>query len=150
MDTQTEILDESENYFGYELASLNQRFFAVIVESLVLIIPLILILPGYTLGSESAYNPENIFIGIVGSAILGALFYPMWSGNIGHKILGLKVISSTDGSDKKSAFDGIIREGLKNIFGYLLIPVIWLIWDKDNQNLYDKVSKTYVVRNKKS
>ena len=49
MNTQTEILDESENYFGYELASLSQRFFAVIVESLVLLIPLILILPGYLL-----------------------------------------------------------------------------------------------------
>lgn len=145
METITENQSADELYFGYELASLNQRFFAVIIESIILAIPLLIFIPGIF---EESFNLLNIFISVILSAILGALFYPMWSGNMGHKIFGLKVISSTDGSDKKNAMDGLIREGLKSIFGNLLIPVIWLIWDKDNQNLYDKVTKTYVVKKK--
>ena len=62
--------------------------------------------------------------------------------------MGLKVISSIDGSDQNKALIGALREGLKNIFSLILIPVIWLLWDKDKQNLYDKVVKTYVVKKK--
>jgi uncharacterized RDD family membrane protein YckC len=62
--------------------------------------------------------------------------------------MGLIVISSVDGKIKKDAAAGAIREGIKAIFSYFLIPSIWLLWDDDNQNLYDKIVKTYVVKNK--
>ena len=62
--------------------------------------------------------------------------------------MGLKVISSVDGSDQKKALTGALREGLKNLFGFVLIPVIWLLWDENKQNVYDKIVNTYVVKKK--
>ncbi len=99
-------------------------------------------------GETDLYSAESILGQVVFSAILGAIFYSLWSGNLGHKLFGLKVISSVDGSDKKNALSGALREGLKYIFSFVIIPVIWLLWDENKQNLYDKVSKTYVVKKK--
>ena len=134
-------------YFGYELARRRDRFFAVIIQSIILIIPF-LILFGDSYESGDAYTFGSIVGGTIVSAILGAIFYSYWSGNLGHKILGLKVISSLDGSDQNKAMQGALREGLKNIFSLVLIPIIWLLWDENRQNLYDKVTKTYVVKKK--
>lgn len=66
--------------------------------------------------------------------------------NIGHKVMGLKVISETDGKDFKGSGEGALRETFKSIFGNFIIPCMWLLWDEKKQNLYDKVSKTLVVR----
>jgi len=86
----------------------------------------------------------QLFFGL----IVGAVFYPIFTGNLGHKIFNLKVISSESGSDYRKASDGAIREFLKYILGYLIIPMIWILWDEKNQNLYDKFTKTYVVEKK--
>jgi uncharacterized RDD family membrane protein YckC len=83
------------------------------------------------------------------AAVLGAIFYSSWSGNLGHKLLGMKVISSVDGSDQKKPAIGALREVLKNILGLFLIPSIWLLWDSNKQNLYDKIVKTIVVKKQK-
>jgi uncharacterized RDD family membrane protein YckC len=31
---------------------------------------------------------------------------------------------------------------------FLVVPVIWLLFDKKKQNLYDKITKTLVVKRK--
>lgn len=138
---------QTGKYFGYELATRRERFFAMLVETIILFILYLLFF-----GGTSINNEGNSFGSIVGatisSAIMGAIFYSMWSGNLGHKIIGLKVISSVDGSDQNKAFIGALREGLKNLFAFVLFPIIWLLWDFDRQNLYDKVLKTYVVKKK--
>lgn len=46
--------------------------------------------------------------------------------------------------------NGVIREGLKSVFSNFLIPIIWLLWDENKQNLYDKALKTIVVKKKKA
>lgn len=131
-------------YFGYELASAGQRLSARIVGSLIVFVPF-QILFGDSLGNDPfIFHALRIIVAI----LLGSIFYPRWSGNLGHKIMGLKVISAIDGSDKRDAGLGALREGLNYIFGIVIIPVIWLLWDNDKQNLYDKVVKTYVVKNK--
>ncbi|HKC67692.1 MAG TPA: RDD family protein [Bacteroidia bacterium] len=132
-----------QNYFGYQLASKGERFLAALLESLILYLPL-----AFFTGTikDSNYSASSIIINLIFSAALGAMFYSMWSGNLGHKIMRLKVISSQDGSDKRNAADGAMREGLKYVSGLLLIPIIWILWDPDNQNLYDKATKTYVVK----
>ena len=79
-------------YFGYELASRASRFFAVIIEGLILAIPILIFTEGKGLGEDN-YSSGSIIGGTIFSAILGAIFYPIWSGNLGHKIMGLKVIS---------------------------------------------------------
>jgi uncharacterized RDD family membrane protein YckC len=134
-------------YFGYKLAGRGDRFVASLVEAIILIIPMLIVF-GASYFDDDVYSFGSIVGGAVFSAILGAIFYSLWSGNLGHKIMGLKVISSVDGSDQNKALTGALREGLKNIFSLILIPVIWLLWDKDKQNLYDKVVKTYVVKKK--
>ncbi len=136
-------------YFGYELANRWQRFYAHFLGFLILIIPYLVLRNAFIDGSSDESEFFDLFLfNIMVSAILGALFYSMWSGNIGHRIMGLKVISSINGSDKKKAGAGALREILKSIFSIVIIPFIWLLWDKDNQNLYDKVAKTYVVKKK--
>ena len=81
------------------------------------------------------------------SLIIGAVLYPICMGNLGHKIFNLKVISSESGADYNKASDGAIREFLKYLSSYLIIPIIWILWDNKNQNLYDKLTKTFVVEN---
>ena len=114
--------------FGYTLASRGERLGAVLLEGIIIYLPLYFIL-----GSNSPLNRDEIFD--VGSlvfqtglaAVLGAIFYPLWSANLGHKLLGLKVISATDGSEQKNFATGALREALKSILGMFLIPSIWLL-----------------------
>lgn len=132
-------------YFGYELALRRERLFATIVEAIVISIPVLIIF-----GSDSFDNDsfDSIIGGAILSTILGAIFYPMWGGNLGHKIMGLCVISSEDGSVQNNAKAGAIREAVKSLTSWLFIPAVWLLWDDNRQNLYDKAVKTYVVKKK--
>jgi uncharacterized RDD family membrane protein YckC len=134
-------------YFGYELAKRRERLFATIIESIIIAI-LIAIFFDETIMEKDPYSFGAIISGAIISAILGAIFYSMWGGNLGHRILGLKVISAETGEIQNNAKTGAIRELLKSIFGIVIIPVIWLLWDENKQNLYDKVVKTYVVKKK--
>jgi uncharacterized RDD family membrane protein YckC len=72
----------------------------------------------------------------------------MWGGNLGHKIMGLIVISSETGEIQNNVKTGALREALKSVFSVIIIPVLWLLWDDNKQNLYDKVINTYVVKKK--
>jgi uncharacterized RDD family membrane protein YckC len=142
----------TQSHFGYVLAGRGDRFLASIIDAIGLFIILGILYVVFLDGSisnitdNSADSLRNKGISILISAISGIIFYPMWSGNIGHKVVGIKVISSVDGSDCNKAGEGLIREVLKNILTWLVIPVIWLLWDNDKQNLYDKISKTFVVK----
>lgn len=91
------------------------------------------------------FNTIELNFSIIFGLIVGAIFYPIFTGNLGHRIFGLKVISSDSGNDFKKASDGAIREMLKAVFSFLIIPIIWILWDDKNQNLYDKLTMTYVV-----
>lgn len=135
------------NCFGYELSRRRERFFAFFIQKIIIFLPISLIIYVSMDVSDPSYFVSYI-IGIVLYAIIGAMFYPMWSGNLGHKIMGLKVISSENGSDQFNAGTGVKREVLKGVFSIVIIPIIWLLWDENRQNLYDKVSKTIVVKKK--
>ena len=137
-------------YFGYELAGRGQRFFALFLQEVIIffIVVILLALSGSDFEGGNSYSFGQYIAGIIASALFGALFYSLWSGNLGHKILGLKVISAVDGSDQNKAGAGALREALKKGMSIVIIPLIWLLWDSDKQNLYDKVVKTYVVKKK--
>jgi uncharacterized RDD family membrane protein YckC len=62
--------------------------------------------------------------------------------------MGLTVISVENGEIQNNAKTGAIREVLKCVFSLVIIPDVWLLWDDNRQNLYDKVAKTYVVKKK--
>lgn len=137
----------NDKYFGYDLARRRERLFATIIEAIIIAVP-ILILFGDDISDSDPYSFGSIVGGGILSAILGAIFYPMWGGNLGHKIMGLKVISAENGEIQSNAKTGAIREALKSVFSLVFIPVVWLLWDDNRQNLYDKVVKTYVVKKK--
>ncbi len=118
---------------------------------------------------EIARDPTNILINaaiaIVLHALYGYLCYPNFKGTLGHKALNIKVINAD--RTTLDAKQGAIRELLKigpsvltnialiisaGLQGLIalgaLIYSIWLLWDEDYQNLYDKIAKTYVVVDK--
>ena len=137
---------------GYNLASKGTRFIATLTEGVIYLIIMsgIYFILGYPIRElyNSDFKLSDIGYSAIFGLIVGAIFYPLFTGNLGHRIFGLKVISSETGEDYKRSAEGAIRELLKNVLGYLIIPVIWILWDEKNQNLYDKLTKTYVVENK--
>jgi uncharacterized RDD family membrane protein YckC len=145
--TPTPQPNANDKYFGYELARRRERLLATLIEGIIIVVTFLLIF-GDLLGQSDPYSFGSIVGGAILSAILGAIFYPMWGGNLGHKIMGLKVISAENGIIQSNAKTGAIREALKSIFSIVFIPVVWLLWDDNRQNLYDKVVKTYVVKKK--
>ncbi|WP_319502963.1 helix-turn-helix domain-containing protein [uncultured Draconibacterium sp.] len=136
---------------GFTLASKGKRFLANLLETLIYSITIFIPYTIYKTPSLKEFLNENTigfeFAAIFG-LIVGAIFYPMFTGNLGHRIFGLKVISSETGDDYKKATEGAIRELLKGVFSFFIIPIIWILWDDKNQNLYDKLTKTYVVERK--
>ncbi len=143
---------KDNNFYGYNLASKGTRFLANLTEGLIYLALAtgIYFILGYPVRElfESNFEISEIGYSAIAGLIVGAIFYPIFTGNLGHKIFGLKVISSETGEDYKKSFEGAIRELLKHVLGYLIIPIIWILWDDKNQNLYDKLTKTYVVENK--
>jgi len=137
----------NDKHFGYDLARRRERLFATIIEAIIITVPLLLLF-GESINDNGLYSFESIFGYGILSAILGAIFYPMWGGNLGHKIMGLTVISVENGEIQNNAKTGAIREVLKCVFSLVIIPDVWLLWDDNRQNLYDKVAKTYVVKKK--
>ena len=132
----------SGKYFGYELASPADRLLGAIIQGIILIIIAAI------LEVNSFERSTLIFLAIIIMPILGVFSYPSWSGNLGHKIMGLKVISSKNGSDINTSGSGAKREFLNHLMGFLILPRVWLLWDNDRQNLYDKMMSTYVVKKK--
>ncbi len=143
---------KENNYFGYKLASRGSRLIASLTEGLIFLIFMmgIYFILGFSISEIFAndFNISDIGFSAISGLILGALFYPYFTGNLGHKIFGLKVISSETGEDYNKSTEGAIRELLKNVLSYLIIPIIWILWDVNNQNVYDKITKTYVVEDK--
>ena len=144
-------MNETQTH-GYKLASKGKRLIATILEGIIfeIIILVIYLIMGkyaseYWTDLDSDFEFLDVPYSLLAGIIIGAIFYPIFIGNLGHRIFNLKVISEETGEDYKKPEEGAIREGLKNVLGFLIIPSIWILWDKKNQNLYDKITKTLVV-----
>jgi uncharacterized RDD family membrane protein YckC len=138
---------------GYELASKGTRLIASLLEALIfsIVILLFYLMIGLSASEfwadmNNDYEVLDVVYSLIIGLIIGALFYPLFTGNLGHRIFNLKVISEKTGEDFKRPEKGAIREGLKHALGILIIPSIWILWDTKNQNLYDKITKTLVVK----
>lgn len=137
---------------GYQLASKATRLFANLTEFFIFFV--IIGVPSIIFKIITKdYNPnDSLFVKIeyitIFSLIIGAVFYPIFTGNLGHRIFNLKVISAESGSDYDKAYEGAIREFSKWMLSILIFPMIWILWDDKNQNLYDKLTKTLVVERK--
>ena len=145
MNTENEI-----KTFGYKLATSGERFFASLVEGILFItlimgVSIVIGKPFYEYLTRDFQLIEVVYSAVSG-LIIGAIFYPLFVGNLGHKIFNLKVVSEETGEDYNKAQKGAMRECLKYVLSYLIIPIIWILWDSKNQNLYDKITKTLVVK----
>lgn len=130
----------------YELASTGERLGGYLLTQVITVI--LFFAFGGSLDDLETSNDfiDDIFYAGLGSGIFNGIFYPFFSGNLGHKLLGIKVIKVSDGTSVKNIFLGYSREFLKGAFSIILFPLIWLLFDKQNQNLYDKISGTLVVK----
>lgn len=139
---------------GYKLASKGKRLIASLIESVIftLLGISVYLMLGKSISEywNSDFELTEIIYAAITGLIIGAIFYPLFVGNLGHRIFNLKVISEETGEDYNKAEKGAIRECLKYAFAYFVIPVIWLLWDEKNQNLYDKLTKTLVVEKNKN
>jgi hypothetical protein len=63
--------------------------------------------------------------------------------------MGLQVINTKTGEVERNMVNGALRELLKNLLALLIVPIMWLLWDEDKQNVYDKLLNHYVVKRRK-
>ncbi|WP_339923433.1 helix-turn-helix domain-containing protein [uncultured Cyclobacterium sp.] len=140
---------KSDLVHGYKLAPKGIRFLANLTEFIIFYVIFIGPIVLFKIFTKDLHAITGAFVKVehyaLFSLFIGGVLYPVFSGNLGHKIYNLKVISAESGADYKKAFEGAIREFLKFGSSILLIPMIWLLWDNKNQNLYDKLTKTFVV-----
>jgi len=135
---------------NYMLASKTERFLGFLLQELIIFLFTFMFITVLGGSVEKFYSQPISMVGVIISGIfsgvLGAVFYPLWSGNIGHKIIGLKVIELGSNRAYDKRIDGFKRESLKSVLGYLIIPFIWLFYDKRRQNIYDKITNTIVIK----
>lgn len=106
---------------------------------------------GYGYGFETQSNPGWFLalMGILGLVLLAyiiveCVFFAK-SMSIGKAILGLQVVSSTDGNPigfGKMLFREVIVKQASNVF---LLGFIWILIDDRNRGWHDKILDTYVV-----
>jgi len=95
------------------------------------------------------YFTENFIgeaLGFLSPALAAVVTYSLWSGNIAHKMMGMKVIKASDGSELNSPMLGFIRELIKAGSILMLgIPFLFIFFNKDRQTLHDLLVGTLVV-----
>jgi uncharacterized RDD family membrane protein YckC len=108
---------------------------------------------GVTLTSKSRRLGSALLDGVLAIATLGIgyLIWMLFTFKTGQtpakRLLGVRIIST---NDYKAASWGItfLRDVfVKGIIGGVTLGIayLWILWDKDNQALYDKVMSTVVV-----
>ncbi|MBX7044694.1 MAG: RDD family protein [Ignavibacteria bacterium] len=154
--------DKEDKHFGYRLATLKERFWEEVLNEIFYIILYLVFYAGAEF-FKSKLNSYNVtadgtlilyslgaiqwfFFGIGVLFAFRCIFYAFFSGTLGHRLMGIKVINASDGTDCKKFSKCFWRETIKLILNYFVILNAWLLFDKNNQNIYDKIVKTYVVK----
>ena len=131
---------------SYELAGFGQRFFAYIIDGILLVILWMLIL-GLLVGLLGVSSPELIqFFALLIGVGYHWYFWTQRDGQTPGKFaLGIRVIKA-DGTAISNT-DAVIRVIGYQVSGLLCcLGYIWAIFDKQNQAWHDKLARTYVVR----
>lgn len=134
-----------------EIASKTRRFFAFLIDYCIIqtiYFSYMYFVENITFWNylDKDFDAFDILTGALIALIYGSIIYPIFSGNLGHRILGLKVVNIENNSNFNKFYEGAFREFLKDFCIVLLIPNFWILFDKQNQNLYDKLFKTIVVK----
>lgn len=149
--TQETDYSNKETKLDYELATKTERFLASIFDTILVTFATYIPFLVFTKVSFISFikfssTPLGFVLFGLFAFVFGAIIYPLFKGNVGHRILNLKVISEETSLDYDKPINGALRELLKYFLCFLIIPMVWILWDDKNQNLYDKITKTYVVK----
>lgn len=127
-------------YDRYELADLGARFFALVIDGLIL--GLIGGLLGASRGNWGIGGGLSFIIGILYSWY----FWTRYNGQTpGKRVMGIRVVKA-DGSPLSDA-DAIIRYiGYYINSAIFMIGWLWALFDSNRQGLHDKIVSTYVVK----
>ena len=118
-----------------------QRFGAVILDGLVLLIPSIIVV--VLVGSGSAANLITTLIGLA--------YYVYFEGGptgqtVGKKALGIRVYDFRGGGGPIGYGRALVRSLVKYVSGIvLLLGYLWMLWDKEKQTWHDKAAGSVVV-----
>jgi uncharacterized RDD family membrane protein YckC len=128
----------------YEIAGAGKRF-----TGLILYLILTFIISNLL---HSIFKPLNINFTewlIITAVLINFISYKLFSGNIGHVILSMKVVKADTMEDFNNPIFGLAREFIKSILltMFFIIHAL-IIFDKRNQNVYDKFLNTIVVNKK--
>ena len=131
----------------YELAGLIDRLAANIIDSFLILIPLMIV--GVITASPGQPVPRQI-VQFVMMAVPVAYHWYFWTRREGQTpgkfALGIRVIKA-DGS-KIGDIDAVMRAIGYHVSAMLFgLGFIWALLDKNNQSWHDKIARTYVVRN---
>jgi uncharacterized RDD family membrane protein YckC len=134
-----------------EIASKSRRLFALIIDFLIiqsLYFSYIYLEEKTTIWDylDRDFDLFETLIGLLIALIYGGIIYPIFSGNLGHRIMGLKVVNIENKLNFNIFYEGAFREFVKGICIVLIIPNLWILFSKQNQNIYDKLFKTIVVK----
>jgi uncharacterized RDD family membrane protein YckC len=137
-----------------KIASKTKRLIAFILDSIII---QTIIFSYVYFKDEISYweylDQDSNLIDILSGTIIAlsyGIIYPIFSGNLGHKIIGLKVINTIDKTNFNKFYEGGFREFLKSLCTILILPCLWVFFDKKNQNIYDHIFKTIVVEKSKN
>jgi uncharacterized RDD family membrane protein YckC len=129
--------DEKPKRGSFELADIGTRFFAAIIDGIIL---------GVITGILTSIAREPGF----GAGFLISLAYEWYfltrrAGQTpGKSVMKIRVVK-TDGTPIDDA-TAIVRYVGRYISGIIVIGLLWALWDEQRQGWHDKVASTVVVR----
>jgi uncharacterized RDD family membrane protein YckC len=87
---------------------------------------------GYTLLDYDEFVVLTVFVA------LQALLLAVFGASVGHRLLGLRLISLTGGRA------GLWRPVVRSVLLGLAVPA--LVWDSDQRGFHDKIAGTVLIR----
>ncbi len=138
-----------------ELASWGSRVAAYLLDTLILVVPLLLFVMVVVVADPGDTSAAWGALGLVylASFVLPFVYFTVLHGNergqtYGKRALGIRVVDQDGGAIGYGRAFG--RYAITFLFGIFLLPILldylWPLWDKRNQALHDKVVSSLVVR----
>jgi uncharacterized RDD family membrane protein YckC len=131
-------------------AGFLRRFFALLIDWLLLSIIGDVVLMSYRLGQgkESTLSSMDVFMGL--STVIVLLYFTLMIGDggqtLGKKILRVRVVR-TNGIDV--SYSRAFARSLGyfvSLFFATFLGFLWALWDRKNQTWHDKIADTIVVK----
>jgi uncharacterized RDD family membrane protein YckC len=139
--TRTSEKENSNTPKPYEIATAGKRLMGFVIYLII-----VLVNTGILDSALSSYAINYTGCLTVTVVVMNLITYKLFSGNIGHVILGMKVVKADTMEDFNNPVFSLAREIIKSILlAMFFIIYALMIFDKRNQIVYDKLLNTIVV-----